>query len=343
MTALIKGPDLLSPSALFVTGLAGTERPVVLGDDHTVSGRLLLDQVRLFGRALTEFGPCRLAVFTSRAENVLAAIGACIHNGCELILLRDACTLEHPLLHEAHVSALFDNDLKLIARGAGQRAEKPGLIIPTKDGTRLVLQDMDALLARVPRLKGAGCWLLTEPPASFAGLQVLLSAFASSGIVLSYREMPVPQLAQRAIAHQVSHISGTPVLFRSLLRALKEQQGKAAFKHVTVLEEIAPAPLLEELRATFPKARVTQVYGSPEGGILFSVHDGLPGLPAEWLAQGVDGCELRISEGRLEVLSPGIMRGYIGKPGVLPRSPEGWFKPGYAAVLEGNRVLLRSA
>lgn len=343
MTAPSKGPDLLSPSALFASGLAGTDRLVILGNEQPISGRALLEQARQFGRSLTEIGPCRAAIHAARAENVIAAIAGCIQAESELVLLPQACPMDHPLLREAQVSALFDENLKLVSRQEAPRPAKPALILPTKDGMRLVLHDLDAFLARIPSLKGPGCWLLTEPPGSFTGLQVLLTAFRSSGILLAYPEMSVPQFAQRAIAHQVSHVSGSPIFFRSLLRALKEQPGKAAFKHFSVFEEIAPQALLDDFRATFPKARVTQVYGSPEGGVLFSVQDGMPGFPAEWLEQGLDTCQLRIAEGRLEVFSPGVMRGYVGSPGPLPCSPDGWFKPGYAAEREGNRILLRNA
>jgi hypothetical protein len=340
MTASPKGLDLLSPSALFASGLAGTDRLVIMGNDQPISGRILLEHSRQLERELKGIGPATVAVHSSRAENVIAAIVACIQAGSDLVLLPEAWPMDHSLLREVQVSALFDENLQLIAREASHRPAKPALILPTKDGTRLILHDLDAFLARIPSLKGPGCWLLTEPPGSFTGLQVLLTAFRSSGILLAYPAMSVPQLAQRAIAHQVSHISGTPMFFRSLLRALKEQTGKAAFKHISVFEEIAPEPLLEEFRSIFPKARITQVYGSLEGGVLFSVQDGLPGFPAEWLQQGVDDCQLRISEGRLEVLSPGVMRDYAGKPGPMPCSPDGWFKPGYAAVREGSRVLL---
>jgi acyl-CoA synthetase (AMP-forming)/AMP-acid ligase II len=340
MIALPKGLDLLSPSALFASGLAGTDRLVILGNEQPISGRALLEKARQMERELKSLGPSTVAVHAARAENIIAAMVACIQAGADLVLLPEAWPLDHPLLHEAGVSALFDENLGLTVRADGHRPGNPALILPTRDSTRLVLHDRDAFLARVPSLKGPGCWLLTEAPGSFTGLQVLLSAFKSSGILLAYPAMSVPQLAQRAIAHQVSHIGGTPIFFRSLLRALKEQTGKAAFKHISIFEEIAPEALLEEFRTLFPKARVTQIYGSLEGGVLFSVQDGLPGFPAEWLEQGVDNCQLRIAEGRLEVISPGAMRGYAGKPGPMPCSPGGWFKPGYAAVREGNRVLL---
>ena len=69
---------------------------------------------------------------------------------------------------------------------------------------------------------------------------------------------------------------------------------------------------LDQLARAFPQARLIHIYASTEAGALFAVRDKLAGFPAAWLETGVEGTQLRIRAGMLEILSPRAMKGYVG-------------------------------
>lgn len=64
-------------------------------------------------------------------------------------------------------------------------------------------------------------------------------------------------------------------------------------------------PLLDELRARFPEAAITEVYALTEQGVCFSVNDGSAGFPVSYLEEATpQGRRLRVNgegEGELEV------------------------------------------
>jgi acyl-CoA synthetase (AMP-forming)/AMP-acid ligase II len=64
---------------------------------------------------------------------------------------------------------------------------------------------------------------------------------------------------------------------------------RVAIDRITLGGEAADGPLLDQARATFPAARITQVYATTELGEVFRVADGRPGFPATWLGKALPG------------------------------------------------------
>jgi acyl-CoA synthetase (AMP-forming)/AMP-acid ligase II len=228
-----------------------------------------------------------------------------------------------------------------------QVLSRPGIFLLTSGTTgppKVVHQTLEALTSRMQaeslaRNRG-GIWLLTYETHSFAGLQVVLSAALSDGLLVVGQGRTPAELGRLARRYGVTHLSGTPTFWRSLLLAL-DPDGLPTLRQITLGGEAADQPTLDRLRRTFPQARVTHIYASTEAGALFSVSDGRAGFPAAWLEQELPGgVRLRVRDGMLEVQAPSRMRGYAGgQP--TPLTQDGWLQTGDLVQVEADRVLFR--
>ena len=166
---------------------------------------------------------------------------------------------------------------------------------------KLVGHRLGRLLGKIkpvdPALPGAPeTWYLTYHPASFAGLQVILTA-SQRGAKL------VTGNIETAIAHGVTHISATATFWRLFLSELGSRS--LDLKAITLGGERADQAILDALKRKFPTAHLTHIYASTEAGAVFSVKDGLEGFPAKWLKHAPDGISLRVdADGVLEIESP---------------------------------------
>ncbi len=180
-------------------------------------------------------------------------------------------------------------------------------------------------------------WLLTYPPTTFAGVQVLLTAVLSGSELICPQNYDIFSLAQSAEELNVSHISGTPTFWRSLLVALGATSKLPALRHVTLGGEISDQATLNRIRQRFPSARIAHIYASTEAGSLFSVHDGKAGFPSAWLEEGVDGTALSVRDDVLWVRSPRRMLEYASDHEAL-MSQGGWLCTGDRVKIDENRV-----
>lgn len=179
-------------------------------------------------------------------------------------------------------------------------------------------------------------WLLTYEPASFAGIQVLLTA-ATIGARLSAPARNIQSLASSLLLG-CTHVSGTPTFWRALLSALPRGQSPP-LRVATLGGELCTQDLLDQIRIRFPTAAIRHIYASTEGGVGFTVADGRAGFPSTWLIDGVEGIRLRIVEGELHVSTDRGMLNLIGDD----RSPfeSGWLRTGDLAEVHGDRVLFQ--
>jgi len=185
------------------------------------------------------------------------------------------------------------------------------------------------------RPKNGGRWLLTYQPTGFAGLQVTLTAALWSGLLITPAERTMNGFHQAAMRWDATHISATPTFWRSFL--MLADPSKMALQQITLGGEASDQPTLDRLRAAFPDVRMTHTYASTEAGVVYAVHDGKEGFPAEWLEKAPKGVELRIVEGFLQIRTPNMMRGYASKQD-QPLLEDGWLATADLAVVEGDRV-----
>ena len=95
----------------------------------------------------------------------------------------------------------------------------------------------------------------------------------------------------------VTALSATPTMWRKIL--MGSQASSLPLRRITLGGEIADQKILEALAATFPDAKLTQIYASTEAGVGFSVRDGQAGFPMSFLDHPPVGVELRVVEDRL--------------------------------------------
>jgi acyl-CoA synthetase (AMP-forming)/AMP-acid ligase II len=115
-------------------------------------------------------------------------------------------------------------------------------------------------------------------------------------------------------------------------------------QQITLGGEASPADLLDEIRATFPLARVSQVYASTEFGSITSVNDGLPGisLGSLWSASNPTS-NVRAENGELWVRAGAGMLGYADEDDADGDTPSAtaWRPTGDLIEIVGTRVLFR--
>ncbi len=186
-------------------------------------------------------------------------------------------------------------------------------------------------------------WLLAYGPQQFAGIQVLLHVLASRAtLVAPFPRQPKDGL-DAILSDGVTCVSATPTYWRFLLAEARSRQVQLPrLEQITLGGEASPADLLDEIRATFPLARVSQVYASTEFGSITSVNDGLPGISigSLWSASNPTS-NVRAENGELWVRAEAGMLGYADDLDGDTPSATAWRPTGDLIEIVGTRVLFR--
>jgi len=143
--------------------------------------------------------------------------------------------------------------------------------------------DLDKLFKNIKKTKSEDVtWLLTYNPKSFAGLQVLLTAFLSNNVLIA-SSVPnsINQLLKIIEKFNINAISATPTFWRMFINT--NQVKKTKLSLVTLGGEIVDKLILEKLMIKFPGVKITQIYATTEFGKVFTVSDNKPGFPIEFL------------------------------------------------------------
>ncbi len=287
-------------------------------------------------------GPARIMVRSDDPVELLATIDACSRTGSDL-------WVAHTNLQDAVVEELMSRFAIEFMVGRG-RVDAPAATAPagrlhvmtsgTTGTPKVAVHSLQSLMGRIRAEGGRSLnrgarWLLTYQPTAFAGIQVMLTAVASNGIVVPPEPGGIMGMFEAARRHGVTHASGTPTFWRGLM--LIAQPGSLPLRQITLGGEGVDQATLDRVRQTFPDAHTTHIYASTEAGVIFAVHDGLEGFPAEWLDSDVHGVQVRVRDGVVEVRTPHRMASYAsGQPD--PLTEDGWLVTADMAVVEGNRV-----
>jgi acyl-coenzyme A synthetase/AMP-(fatty) acid ligase len=157
---------------------------------------------------------------------------------------------------------------------------------------------------------GRQVWATFYDIRRYGGLQVLLRAVTTgSALALSDAHEPLADHLRRLARSGVTHMSGTPSHWRRLL--MGGRPGDFQPGYVRLSGEIADQPVLDGLRALFPRARIVHAYASTEAGVVFEVDDGREGFPADFLARS-GPVEMRLADGSLGVRSARGSTRYVG-------------------------------
>jgi len=144
----------------------------------------------------------------------------------------------------------------------------------------------------------------------FGGLQILLRALLCGGsLVLSDPEEPIHDFLQRTARAGVTHMTGTPSHWRRVLMSGSAQLLDPAY--VRMSGEIADQPILDHLRATYPRAAIVHAFASTEAGLAFEVTDELAGFPESFVSRTDSQVQLRIEHDSLLIRSPRTSSHYL--------------------------------
>jgi acyl-CoA synthetase (AMP-forming)/AMP-acid ligase II len=208
----------------------------------------------------------------------------------------------------------------------------------TSGPPKIAAHDLASLAGRIRPAESGGIWLLTYSATAFAGLQVVLTALLTGGLLVAPAHRSVPDLFRAAVDHRVTHASGTPTFWRAWLLASAGAGVVPPLEQITIGGEAVDQATLDRLARRHPSARITHIYASTEAGALFAVNDRRAGFPAEWIDTGHDGAELRIVDGQLEVRSPRAMRGYRSGD-AAPTTADRWLRTGDLVERQADRVV----
>lgn len=332
---------------------------VITPDGTTTYGELLTGAER-FAQALRSEGIERFALLEGDPAQVLMALAGAAAVGSEpcvypLAATDDAVAGHRDRFAHDHLvtsrSSLVDAGAWSTTRLTGRPTGDPVLAVPATSRPLMVMttgttgvpkgvrHEWDRLLRPAARLRATpeARWLLAYGLNQFGGLQVLIHVMAARAVLVSSGVI-APRAGLAAIRrHAVTHVSATPTYWRFLLAELRASGEPApVLEQVTLSGEAVPADLLDQVRAAFPGARVTQIYAATEFGQGISVRDGDAGLPIDPDAD--DRLELKVENGELFVRSRAAMVGYYGSE---PVAREEWFATGDLVEVVDGRIEFR--
>jgi acyl-coenzyme A synthetase/AMP-(fatty) acid ligase len=170
----------------------------------------------------------------------------------------------------------------------------------------------------------------------YGGLQIFLRALlGGASMVLSSSPEPTGDFLMRAGAEGVTHISGTPSHWRRAL--MSPMVHKLAPRYVRLSGEIVDQGILDNLRAAYPDAKIVHAFASTEAGVGFEVHDGLAGVPAEFIEKPSDGVEMKVEDGSLRIRSDRTARRYLGEQSPTLADQDGFVDTGDLLELRSER------
>ena len=248
--------------------------------------------------ALDSVRPVGIVARAARVESLVVIAAACGRQHVPVAFLAED---SRDLVGELRDWVELDDSLALPPAPAGGRKRLefetvPPQVIVATSGTsgppKLVDHSWDSLLAAARLSEQWHClgWLLVYDATRWAGIQVWLQALLTGGrlVVPASRD---PDVVARALADEaVSILPATPTLLRRLLSSADPAiLAKSSLDRITLGGEASDGPLLQQAQATFPKAKITQVYATTELGEVYRVADSRPGFPATWIGKALPG------------------------------------------------------
>ena len=218
----------------------------------------------------------------------------------------------------------------------GLRTEWLLLTSGTTGAPKLVSHDLASLTAPIRPTHEPPIWGTFYDIRRYGGLQIFLRALTCGGsLVLSGAGEPVEEHLRRLAACGVTHVSGTPTHWRRVL--MSGAAHTIAPGHVRLSGEIADQAILDQLCATYPRARIGHAYASTEAGVGFEVTDGIEGFPAHLVQVGEGDVDIRIEDGSLRLRSARAASGYVGCTATPLRDRDGFVDTGDMVELRGER------
>ena len=208
---------------------------------------------------------------------------------------------------------------------------------------KLVVHSFESLAGALPRHPPSAkpmVWSTFYDIRRYGGLQIYLRAVISgSPLVLSSAGEPTREFLARAGAAGVTHISGTPSHWRRAL--MSGDTALISPEYVRLSGEVADQPVLDNLRAAYPHARIAHAFASTEAGVAFDVNDGLEGFPQSLIGNVANGIDMKVQDGTLWIRSQRNAARYLGSAQAPIIGSEGYVDTGDLVELTHGRFYFR--
>jgi acyl-CoA synthetase (AMP-forming)/AMP-acid ligase II len=112
-------------------------------------------------------------------------------------------------------------------------------------------------------------------------------------------------------------------------------------QYVRLSGEVADQPLLDNLRAVYPNARIAHAFASTEAGLAFDVNDGREGFPEAFIDNPAAGIDLKVVNHTLRIRSRRNAARYLGATANVLLSDDGYVDTGDMVELIGGRYYFR--
>ena len=291
----------------------------VLAGGATYTLRDLAERMATRLQATLGAGPV-LLVGDEDLELVAGACWLAAHGREGMVLPRERLTASVVERLEAAGHAIVEAAPGRVGR-PGRGPGTPGVVRLLTSGStgepKLIQHTWTSLftMARVRTVRRAR-WLMTYQPGTYAWYQLITALLFMPGQSLALADDATPAgMIAAAAAAGVTAISATPTFWRlALLQADPQDVARlrAHLDGITLGGEPVDQPILDQLRALFPAARLAHIYASSEAGASIIVTDGRAGFPAAWLDDPRRAPQLRVAEDRLWIRSPHAAVGFGG-------------------------------
>jgi acyl-coenzyme A synthetase/AMP-(fatty) acid ligase len=95
--------------------------------------------------------------------------------------------------------------------------------------------------------------------------------------------------------------------------------------------------MLDQMRSSYPHAKVAHAFASTEAGVAFEVTDGLAGFPGGFIGPNGSGVHLAVEDDTLRVRSPRTALRYLGNQGEALLDANGFVDTGDVVEQRGDR------
>lgn len=282
-----------------------------------------------------------LGLVSARADCHLVAMLAGQEHGADLLLLRPG-TNPPKLSLKTPLTALMYDQLQGLPTGQSSPPGKRRISL-TSSGTtgepKVITHSIDTLTRTIqPTLakRENERWLLTYQCASFAGLQVLLTALTRNSALICVSSSDLGSRVRALEDEHPTHVSGTPSFWRMVLSTTLSHRTREELAQITLGGEATDQSTLDRLAERFPNARITHIYATTETGVGFAISDREAGFPVSLLQEECQGRQLRICEGQLEVKIEPSSKSAAPMPSEEDKCF--WHKTGDLVKQEGQRV-----
>lgn len=282
------------------------------------------------------------------AETVAYIVGDC---DARLVIGDDA---RLPLAPDSVPKISFDGDFAaLLDEGPftplPMKPEEPAMFLYTSGSTGrpkgVVLSHFSHLWAISQRARRPGPFgqraLVAAPLYHMNGLAMCQTTFSQGDMIVLLPQFTTKGYIEAAARHRVAFLTSVPTMIAMMLRekALLANNDLSAVEAVRMGSAPITQALIDQVRQVFPKAVISNGYGTTEAGpVVFGPHPG--GLPQPELSTGYphpdvelrlvrDGGEVE-DEGVLEMKCGALMTHYHKLPEVTAKAmtPDGYYRTG---------------